>query len=107
MAWVEGRQGGGYLKWRLFRLWTLDCYLLKYPKGSGVKYHTDPVPGYRHFRLNIMLRKPVKGGHFRIRGYAIINWEFLKLFRPDIRPHAVEVVQEGERLVLSLGIAIP
>lgn len=106
MSWVEGRQGGGYLKWTIFQFWRFDCHILRYPEGAGVMWHTDPVPGRRHFRLNIMLKKPQKGGEFRIRGYAIVNWCFMNLFRPDLRPHAVEVVEKGERLVLSLGAAL-
>lgn len=107
MKWIAGRQPGGYLKLPLFRLRRLrtDCYLIRYPAGTGVRFHTDPVEGRRHYRLNVVLRRPRSGGAFRMLGRPLLAFWRVYLFRPDRYAHTVETVQKGERWVFSLGVA--
>lgn len=109
--WEAGRQGGGYEKMKLFesRRFKFDLYLLRYREGSEVKPHTDPAKnGYKHFRLNLILKEAEEGGRFLISPPMLVekvglNFRRLKLFRPDIQKHAVTQVLKGTRLVLSLG----
>ena len=104
------------MKWELGRLWTgyrkcklltglfpvpFDLYLLHFPEGSYIPAHTDPVPGRRHFRLNIVLRKANKGGFF-YREQELKD-QRIHFFRPDESEHFVTRVMEGDRYVLSLG----
>jgi len=104
--WVPGRRKGGYLKLPLLELGSMDCYLIRYPTGSGVWFHTDEVPGRRHYRLNLLLRKAREGGAFRMLGLPLLSFWRVTLFRPDRYAHAVETIYKGERLVFSLGVAL-
>ncbi|MBB4660337.1 2OG-Fe(II) oxygenase [Parvularcula dongshanensis] len=103
-GWQLGRQGTGYEKRLLARgRWPLpfDVWLLRYRPGAGVPTHTDPVPGKRHYRLNVLLRR-AEGGVFHCertlwrRGRVV-------LFRPDQSLHRVTPVTHGTRYVLSVG----
>lgn len=96
-AWELGRQGTGYFKKLLLQGPWFDLWLLKYPVGTQIPVHTDPVPGKRHYRLNIVLK-----GEQAFKGNAIFRWGPVVLFRPDITPHYVSEVSR-ERLVLSFG----
>lgn len=105
MRWERGRQSGGYEKLRLFEIpQRIDGWLIRYREGAGCDAHRDPVPGRRHYRLNIELRRPRRGGVFQ--GDVLVRLGRAVLFRPDENVHAVTRVVEGERLVLSLGVAI-
>jgi hypothetical protein len=106
LSWKKGRQRADYYKMLLFGSATfpVDVYLLSYPEGAELPEHVDPVPGYKHFRLNIVLRKPRWGGHFRCET-AIWNTRRIKLFRSD-RPHSMTRIEWGRRLVLSIGWVI-
>ena len=106
LNWKEGRQGTGYLKLPLRKGSLYDIYLLKFPEGSNVPEHTDPVWGINHVRLNIILRHATKGGRFVCKN-TILNTNRMKLFRPDIEKHSVTTVEKGERFVLSLGFGLP
>ncbi|MCG7548075.1 MULTISPECIES: 2OG-Fe(II) oxygenase [Pseudoalteromonas] len=79
-----------------------DVYLLRFPQGCEVPEHTDKVNKGRHYRLNIVLKKAQKGGEF-ICHSPIFESERIKLFRPDLCVHAVSKVEQGERLLLSIG----
>ena len=97
MSWEIGRQGTGYLKKKLFEFYFCDCYLIKYREGDSIPEHLDKVPGYRHFRFNIVLKGSLTA--FKCpRAFLTGRFNF---FRPDLHPHSVE--PSGERLVLSLG----
>ena len=105
--WQEGRQGSGYRKALLAtsKFLKFDLYLLHYPDGSYIAWHTDPaVEGYEHHRINITLKKPRGGGQFITRkGNVTIMWKSrIVKFRPDITEHCVSMCH-GERYVLSLG----
>lgn len=109
LRWVTGRQQTGYEKMLLatarFPV-RFDLYLLRYPTGSSVPAHVDPVDGQRHFRLNVVLREAELGGSFTcVR--PIFETRRLKLFRPDVSEHSVSPIQQGSRLVLSLGWVRP
>lgn len=103
--WQPGRQGSGYEKMILCRFLFFDLYLLRYPTGSYIDKHIDPVPRWRHFRLNFVLKK-AEGGDF-VCPDAFLNSGRIKFFRPDIQEHSVSEVKQGVRYVLSLGWILP
>jgi hypothetical protein len=103
--WQRGRQGSGYDKMLLATAkWPLpfDSYLIRYPEGSAIPPHTDPVQSGRHYRLNIILKSPKSGGEF-ICATPIFATKRIKLFRPDACEHSVTQVVGGSRYVFSLG----
>jgi hypothetical protein len=83
-----------------------DLYLLRYPTGSSVPAHVDPVDGQRHFRLNVVLREATVGGRFMCVS-PIFETRRIKVFRPDLSEHSVSEIRDGSRLVLSLGWVRP
>jgi len=105
LRWQRGRQGSGYDKMLLATArWPLpfDCYLIRYPEGSQIPPHTDPVQAGRHYRLNIILKSPASGGEF-ICATPLFASKRIKLFRPDACEHSVTRVVGGSRYVLSIG----
>ncbi len=80
----------------------VDCYLLRYGEGTHIPPHRDPVTSGRHFRLNVVLREARRGGRFVCEG-AIFSSRRINLFRPDMVEHAVTRIDEGTRIVLSVG----
>ena len=103
--WQRGRQGTGYDKMLLLTArWPLpfDSYLIRYPEGSEIPPHTDPVQAGRHYRLNIVLKSPRSGGDF-VCATPIFATRRIKLFRPDACEHSVTRVVGGSRYVFSLG----
>lgn len=109
--YMKGRHRTGYLKRKIFGtewgLWEFDCYLLRYPEGACIPPHTDKVFLKRHFRLNIVFKKAKEGGEFSAKGPLILNLPRIVFFRSDKVFHGVSAVIEGERRVLSFGIAAP
>lgn len=79
-----------------------DMYLIRYPEGSEIPPHTDPVQSGRHYRLNVILKSPKSGGEFRCEK-PIYSSSRVKLFRPDVCEHCVTRVVGGNRYVLSIG----
>jgi hypothetical protein len=105
LRWQCGRQGTGYDKMLLLTArWPLpfDSYLIRYPEGSEIPPHTDPVQAGRHYRLNIVLKSSPSGGEF-VCATPIYASRRIKLFRPDACEHSVTRVVGGSRYVLSLG----
>ena len=105
LRWQHGRQGTGYDKMLLLTArWPLpfDSYLIRYPEGSEIPPHTDPVQAGRHYRLNIVLKSSPSGGDF-VCAMPIYASRRIKLFRPDACEHSVTRVVGGSRYVLSLG----
>jgi len=103
--WQRGRQGTGYDKMLLLAApWPVpfDCYLIRYPEGSEISSHTDPVTSGRHYRLNIILKSPRSGGEF-VCAAPLFATKRIKLFRPDACQHSVTRVVGGSRYVFSLG----
>lgn len=106
MGWIFGRQKSGYLKKCIFQSETLraDCYILKYPTGSEIKPHTDPVQRGRHYRLNIILKNG-QGGKFICDG-KFFKFGPIIFFRPDLYEHSVTPITAGTRYVLSIGFVL-
>ena len=107
LRWEEGRRKTGYSKMLLARarwpfLW--DCYVLQFPPGSGAPWHTDEVPGFRHYRINLVVRHAKRGDRFQT-DYGLYLSRWLKIFRSD-KPHLVQTIEAGTRYVLSIGIAL-
>jgi hypothetical protein len=103
--WQRGRQGSGYDKMLLLTApWPLpfDSYLIRYPEGSSIPAHTDPVQEGRHYRVNVILKSPKSGGEF-VCASPIYSSKRVKLFRPDACEHSVTRVEGGSRYVLSIG----
>jgi hypothetical protein len=108
LRWARGRQGSGYDKMLLARAsWPLgfDCYLLRYPRGSAIPPHTDPLTNMRHYRLNIVVWRAQQGGDF-VCATPIFSTQRIKFFRPDACEHSVTEVTAGTRYVFSLGWAL-
>lgn len=102
----KGRQDSGYLKLRLFQLNRFakaDCYLLKFPEGSCICEHRDPVSDGRHYRLNVVLKRPAVGGLLSCEDPIFRLGERLCFFRPDLSRHSVSKIESGSRWVFSVG----
>lgn len=103
LPWKRGRQGGDYYTITLFSSPThkADCYLIYYKDGSCLGIHKDEVPGFAHYRANLTIKAPSRGGGelFCDRPLWITNR--LKIFRSDAY-HNVSCCR-GWRLVLSFG----
>lgn len=109
LKWQRGRQGTGYDKMLLATAhfpMPFDCYLLRYPKGSEIPSHTDPVSDKRHYRLNVVVWRAGAGGEFVCKS-PIFETSRIKFFRPDACEHAVTRVTQGSRYVVSLGWVLP
>jgi hypothetical protein len=103
--WKTGRQGTGYeVLTLLCSEWLkADCYIIRYREGSSIPQHTDKVEtGYKHFRLNLVLRAASAGGVLQCER-SIFRLGPLNLFRPDEVAHSVTKVTKGSRYVLSIG----
>ena len=103
--WEPGRQGTGYDKCLIvtssFPV-PFDCYLLRFPDGTEIPPHRDPVGTGRHYRLNVVVKRAPSGGDF-ICADPILDWGRLKFFRSDRSIHSVTRVVGGSRYVLSIG----
>ena len=104
-GWERGRQASGYDKLLLVEGRRFDAYLLRFPTGSHVPLHRDPVDGAGHLRLNLILIPARRGGEFECED-AIVDRPRIKLFRSDRCAHAVTRVEAGTRWVLSFGFAV-
>jgi hypothetical protein len=109
--WIAGRQNTGYKKLKIFQFLNMDCYLLKYNEGDYIPLHTDPVPGRKHYRLNVILKKPIEGGELYFRDspnqfYLEEQTSRIQLFRSDLVEHCVSEIKRGTRIVLTFGIAL-
>ncbi len=107
-TWIQGRQKSGYEKFILFirdkKFLPCDCYFLRYTKGSLVPEHTDPVPGYRHYRFNLILWKPELGGELKCE-HPIFVWWRINFFRSD-KAHSVTKIKKGCRYLFSVGFGL-
>ena len=105
-TWEPGKEGVGYSRMLLFKLFNIDCWLFKMPKGSKISCHFDKVAkGYEHHRINVILKRAKDGG----RGGALDSGGYKPLFsrvhrfRPDIQWHWIDKVHEGTMYFLSIG----
>lgn len=104
LTWYRGRQSTEkyfYHVMKLFRIYKLDCYLIKYTKGCAIGYHRDVVEGHRHYRLNIQLRG--KNRLCTLKKFQKVGCR-IQLFRAD-EDHSFGLTLENG-LILSFGIAI-
>lgn len=107
LKWKAGRRNTGYYKMLLFQWrWLVFCdlYLLTYASGSHVPEHTDPIPGYRHYIINFVIKQAKAGGEF-ISQHILYQGKRLKVFRSDF-PHEVKMITSGNRHVLSFGLCL-
>ena len=99
--WKKGRQHTGYDVFTLWSKFNVDMHIIRYNDGNYIPPHTDKVEGKRHYRINVVLKKPVNGGQYV--GDSIWNWKNRVIFfRPDIHEHSITACTGG-RLVLSVG----
>lgn len=106
MKWINGRaNNSGYQKLLLFesKRFKFDCYILKYPKGSYLDWHTDEVKDYKHYRFNWTFWKALVGGICKTIMPPIWKCKCAYLFRPDNNLHSVTAVEKGTRYVFSFG----
>lgn len=104
--WTDGRQGSGY---KIFYMWNwkFDFLFIRYPEGSYINWHNDPVPApLKHHRINIVLRE-AEGGMFEYKHVdshvSVVTKARFVYFRPDVMFHKVWKIVKGERWVLSIG----
>ncbi len=104
LRWEPGRLGTRYDKLLLATSpWPpFDLYLLRFAPGAQAPPHLDEVPGHRHFRLNVVLRRARAGGEF-VCSQSLFRSSRVVLFRPDQHKHSVSEVTAGTRYVLSFG----
>lgn len=98
--WTKGRQNYFYEKLKLFSFWRMDCYLIRYSKGCAIGYHTDDVPGFKHYRCNIQLR-----GIDRLccpEEKPLVKRKRITVFRSD-KLHSFGITLENG-LILSFGL---
>jgi hypothetical protein len=95
--WQKGKQGTGYFKLPIIELSFFDFWIIDYPINSFIPTHTDPIPGKKHYRLNIRLY-----GEDGFVGKNIFKLWRVYFFRPDLEPHSVEAVKT-RRILLSFG----
>jgi hypothetical protein len=103
--WNEGRQHSGYRIMTFInnKRFKLDMHLIQYPCGSSIPTHRDPANfDQRHYRLNIEVKRPKRGGKF-VCETCIFRWWRIALFRPDEQKHSVTKIEIGSRMVFSLG----
>lgn len=103
--WEAGRQESGYSVFTMLNSNQLkmDMHLVAYPTGSSIPPHKDPVLfDQRHYRLNIVVKKAKKGGEF-VCGKCLFRWWRIAFFRPDEQEHSVTKIEEGRRLIFSMG----
>ncbi len=103
--WTKGRQATNYDKLLLCRFIFFDIYLLYFPTHSFIPPHVDPVDGKRHYRINFVLKKAKAGGDFYCNK-PIVRTSRLNIFRSDIAEHGVSEITEGNRWLLSIGLAL-
>jgi hypothetical protein len=101
LRWEKGRQGTGYDKSLIFVSpfpVPFDCYLLRFPEGTEIPPHRDPVTTGRHYRLNVVIKRALSGGDF-ICADPMLDWRRLKFFRSDqsVRAIAGRVFGEPRR----------
>ncbi|WP_211284145.1 hypothetical protein [Oceanimonas doudoroffii] len=69
--------------------------------------HHDPMGGGRYYKLNMVLKKPEKGGRFHADKVIFSLFDRVILFRPDLYDHSVSRIEQGRRVLLSLAIHLP
>lgn len=106
MKWISGRHKTQYkifpfIILKFNKRFLFDMLLINYPKGSSIPLHNDPEV---RWRLNIELSKPKSGGYLMVEEKAVIwSWKRILLLDPQYY-HQVTKIEEGRRLIFSIGI---
>ena len=80
--------------------------MFKYKEGSYIPKHKDPSSNRKVYRLNIVLVKANRGGEF-ICPKCLFNFKNrVFLFRADTSYHKVTKIENGQRILLSLGFKL-
>tara|TARA_R110000751_G_scaffold295347_1_gene403551 strand:- start:1490 stop:1966 length:477 start_codon:yes stop_codon:yes gene_type:complete len=88
----------------------LGCIVMNhYEKGAFTQRHKDKTElGFIHVRLNLMLKKPPKGGNIFIDDENIdIEKNDLWLILTNLEEHGSTPIEGGDRLTYSFGSLIP
>lgn len=104
MKWEDGRQNSYYQKMKIFSFWSMDCYLIRYSKGCAVGYHTDDIPGKKHYRMNLQLKGVDRLCLLDNLKSSFKNPKFIRIFRAD-KMHSFGPSMESG-LILSFGLAV-
>jgi hypothetical protein len=88
------------MKMKIYSFWRIDCYLIRYGKGTMIGLHKDEIKGYKHYRLNILLKG--EDDKLFVHGKPIFRCCRVILFRPDMQLHGVETTNKSA-LLLSFG----
>jgi hypothetical protein len=85
-----------------------DCYVLRYKAGTYNPLHKDDAPfGASHWRINVLLQAPLLGGKLWVDGaYVPMEPGDALAFRPDLLAHAVDYINSGTRLLLTVGVLL-
>ena len=106
--WKRGRQEGSYYKFKFLKSKLLQCdgYILRFPTGCSVMKHVDPVaPGYRHYRLNVTLKRSSNPNDRMYTLGKVHRWWRFEFFRPDLYEHGLQPIKDSIWM-LSLGCRI-
>lgn len=106
--WQAGRQIGSYSKLQLVKskFFNCDAYILKFPAGCSVMKHRDPVTeGYKHYRLNVTLKKSSSQTDRMYTLGKVHRWWRFEFFRPDLYDHGLEPINDSIWM-LSLGCRV-
>lgn len=111
LSWKNGRQkGSSYKVVKLFesQRFNFDIYIIKMEVGDFINPHIDhsPIEDMIHYRLNILLKKPLKGGRFftidKNTKEKTFYKSFVKFASSEVI-HGVTKVISGTRYLLSIG----
>jgi hypothetical protein len=83
----------------------LGDFLSIVKNGGNIQTHIDNYPGYDHFRVNLVLQKPINSGYAVVDG---IEYEIDECgcwgFRPDLKWHSTTpVIGDKDRVSISFG----
>lgn len=82
-----------------------DAWWLVYPVGSHIPAHVDPTPadGLAHVRVNVVVEVAEGGAFVAACNPVPLGVGDAVVFRPDVVEHAVTMVRNRPRRVLSVG----
>lgn len=81
---------------------------IHYLDGACTHMHKDVAPdGYVHVRCNVLLEKPLKGGHPIIDGKAIdVDVNDLWILFASLEKHGSIKISGGKRIIYSFGALV-
>lgn len=104
--WGRDRFNTGYKIFTIAFHKRFDCYIFYYPTNSCIPKHKDPSFGYKHYRLNFVVKAPKKGGEFNCKRIIFNFKNRIYIFRADKNYHSANTILEGSRILLSFGIRL-